>query len=284
MQQMKSAIGSAMRWSVVTAVVAIGVWLLLEMLLQPPIPEDAAANVAFESWYGNWRAVLIATAVFAAFLLGFAPPRRRVAWRNAGLYLAFLISLFTEMFGIPLTISLLAPMLDLPTWFFGMNESHLWAFALHYFGVMPLYAAVHMVMVASAALIVAGVNLLAVGWATVHRGRGALVTSGIYRYLRHPQYLGLILIVIGFNVQWPTLPTLVMGPVLVVMYIWLARREDAELAMHFGEEYRSYAARTPAFVPWARGRRISLEEEQQHAEKSTTAVPGRTPREHLTPR
>jgi protein-S-isoprenylcysteine O-methyltransferase Ste14 len=75
------------------------------------------------------------------------------------------------------------------------------------------------------------------------------VTSGIYRHLRHPQYLGLILIVLAFNIQWPTLPTLVMAPLLILAYVGLARREDRELAGRFGEAFRAYAARPRAFLP-----------------------------------
>ncbi|MGH7318327.1 MAG: methyltransferase family protein [Candidatus Rokuibacteriota bacterium] len=238
----------------------VGRWVFVGLVLALVIRRFAAIlrgapgsdNVPFDAWYGNWPEALTVTAVFLVFVLGFAWPRRRGEWRNAGLYSAFLISLFTEMFGVPLTIYVLAPVLGLPPWAFGMNESHLWAFALDRLGLLPLHRGVSAVMAVSLVLIASGMVLVAVGWATVYRGREALVTGGIYRYLRHPQYLGLMLIVIGFNVMWPTLPTLVMAPILIVMYARLARREDAELATRFGEAFREYAARTPAFIPWGR--------------------------------
>ena len=123
-------------------------------------------------------------------------------------------------------------------------------------GLMPIHVAVYSVMLVSMGLIVAAVGLLAIGWATIHRGAGELVDRGIYRHLRHPQYLGLIVMVLSFVIQWPTLPTVAMAPVLIVMYVRLARREDEELAAAFGHVYLEYAARTPAFVPWGNGRRI----------------------------
>jgi protein-S-isoprenylcysteine O-methyltransferase Ste14 len=236
------------RWVLVAGVLAWITKMAVEVMERHP----GAHAVPFEAWYGNWREVLIVTAVFLVFLAGFARPRRRAEWRSAGLYSAFLISLFAEMFGLPLTIYLLAPLLGLPAAAFGMNGSHLWAFALDRLGLLPLGQGVYVVMAISTGLIVTGMTLIAVGWASVYQGRDRLVTEGIYHYLRHPQYLGLILIIVGFNLMWPTLPTLVMAPILIVMYLRLARREDRELAARFGEAFGEYAARTPAFVPWAR--------------------------------
>lgn len=243
-------VGRGLRWAIAGLVTAGGFWLLIETVRHVPGP----LTVPFELWYGNWSAVLRVTALFTIFLFAFARPRRPAEWRNAGLTTAFFISLFTEMFGIPLTIYLLASVVGVPAWVFGHGESHLWALALELLGVVPLHRGVYLVMVLSIGLIALGGSLVVLGWATVYRGRDGLVTSGIYRLLRHPQYLGLILIVVAFNIQWPTLPTLLMGPVLVIMYLRLARREDQELAAVFGEQFLDYAARTPAFLPRGRGR------------------------------
>lgn len=206
-------------------------------------------GVPFDDWYGNWDEAVIASALFLAFVLALAWPRGTTQWRNAGIYSAFLISLFAEMFGLPLTIFLLSPVVNVPVLDFGSRESHLWAYVLHRAGVMPLGWAAHIVMTISMALIALGMALLAAGWAQVFAARRELKRTGIYRFVRHPQYLGLILILLAFNIQWPTLLTLLMAPALIVAYVRQARREDAVLAARFGDVFTAYAARVPAFIP-----------------------------------
>jgi protein-S-isoprenylcysteine O-methyltransferase Ste14 len=153
------------------------------------------------------------------------------------------------MFGIPLTIYLLAPLLGVEPRMFGMYESHLWAYFLSRTGIMSLQAGVYSVMLLSTGVIASGFILLSLGWKEVYRGKGALVTDGLYAKLRHPQYLGLILIVVGFLIMWPTLLTVLLAPFLIGRYILLAREEDRELGEKFGEDFRRYKETVVSFVP-----------------------------------
>jgi len=76
-----------------------------------------------------------------------------------------------------------------------------------------------------------------------------LATTGAYARVRHPQYIGFVLIMTGFLFQWPTVVTLVMFPILVFMYVRLARREEHDARAEFGDVYSRYEASTPAFFP-----------------------------------
>jgi protein-S-isoprenylcysteine O-methyltransferase Ste14 len=209
-------------------------------------PEE---NMPFDKWYGNWPMVLMVTGIFLFFLFFLTRPRRPKEWRGAGLTTAFFISLFTEMFGIPLTIYVLAPLLGVEPKIFGMYESHLWAYLLSSTGAMSLMTGVYLVMVVSTGLLLLGFSLLAGGWNKVYHSDGALVTEGLYAKLRHPQYLGLILIIVAFLIMWPTILTFLLAPFLVGRYVLLGREEERELEERFGEEFRHYKERIPGFIP-----------------------------------
>ena len=166
-------------------------------------------------------------------------------------FVAFLVALFTEMYGFPLTIYLLSGWLSsryLGLDLFSHEAGHLWETLLGWRGD-PHLNPVHLL---SNVLIGGGFILLASAWRVLYEAQRAhrLATTGAYAYVRHPQYVGFILIMLGFLLQWPTLPTLVMFPILVVMYVRLAGREEREALAAFGEAYARYAAHTPAFLPY----------------------------------
>lgn len=62
-------------------------------------------------------------------------------------------------------------------------------------------------------------------------------------------FTAFLLIMIGFLLQWPTIPTLIMFPILVAVYARLARNEEREVAARFGAQWTVYAAHTPVFLP-----------------------------------
>ena len=205
--------------------------------------------------YGLWPLVLINAAVFIIFAFSFSHPRTGRDWRSFGAFSAFLVALFTEMYGFPLTIYLLSgwlgsrfPGLDM----LSHNAGHLWQTLLGLEGD-PHLDPLHLL---SNLVIAAGFILLASAWNVLFKAQREhqLATTGAYARVRHPQYVGFVLIMLGFLFQWPTLLTLIMFPILVAMYVRLARREERDALAAFGDEYARYAATTPAFFPRLGGR------------------------------
>jgi|SRR5581483_11670557 len=200
--------------------------------------------------YGLWSLVVINSVVFILFAYSFFKPRTKRDWRSFGAFSAFLVALFTEMYGFPLTIYLLSGWLQSRypgvNWF-SHDAGHLLEM-LFGWKANPHLGPFH---IASFIFIGGGFLLIGAAWRVLYdaQRRGILATTGPYSYIRHPQYLGFILIMFGFLLQWPTLLTLAMFPVLVVMYVRLAHQEEREVRAEFGEPYDRYAEKTPAWIP-----------------------------------
>jgi len=202
------------------------------------------------SAYGLWALVLINSVVFILFAYSFFKPQTSRDWRSFGAFSAFLIALFTEMYGFPLTIYFLSGWLQsrFPDvdWL-SHDAGHLLEMIFGW-KTNPHFGPFHIL---SYVLIGAGFVLIATAWRVLYDAQQAhsLATTGPYSYVRHPQYVGFVLVMLGFLVQWPTVLTLAMFPVLVVMYVLLARTEEREALASFGEAYRKYMRETPAFIP-----------------------------------
>lgn len=205
--------------------------------------------------YGLWGLVLVNSAVFILFAFSFFHPRTKRDWRSLGAVSAFILALFVEMYGFPLTIYLMSgwigrqfPQLDI----LSHDAGHLWSTLLGFKGD-PHTFPIHIL---SYVFIFGGFWLLSSAWRVLFEAqkKHELATTGPYGYVRHPQYLGFIVIMAGFLLQWPTALTVVMFPVLVVMYVRLAHKEEREVKAELGATWDTYAAHTPRWIPRLRGR------------------------------
>jgi protein-S-isoprenylcysteine O-methyltransferase Ste14 len=194
---------------------------------------------------GFWGLAAIHIGWLMMFALPLLRPIRRREWRPLGVFGGFVVALYAEMYGFPLTIYALTALLGrLPVPEpFAHASGNLWAtLVLGPRAAGPL-------MLLGGLLILAGVIVLSAAWRTLYMAQGNLVTRGPYAVVRHPQYSALFLVIVGALVQWPTIPTLLMAPILVVAYVRLAWREEAEMEARFGAAYRRYRRQVHGFVP-----------------------------------
>ena len=188
--------------------------------------------------YGLWSLVLLNSAIFIFFAFSFFKPTTTRDWRSFGAFSAFIVALFTEMYGFPLTIYLLSGWLQSRypevNWL-SHDAGHLLEELLGW-RANPHFGPFHLL---SFVFIGGGFILISAGWKVLYEAqrRGTLATTGVYAYVRHPQYVGFVLIMFGFLLQWPTLLTLAMFPVLVFMYARLARGEEREVLAEHGADY-----------------------------------------------
>ena len=200
--------------------------------------------------YGLWSLVIVNSVVFILFAYSFFKPRTGRDWRSFGAFSAFLVALFAEMYGFPLSIYFLSGWLQSRypgvDWF-SHDAGHLLEMMFGW-KTNPHFGPFHIL---SFVLIGGGFVLIAAAWRVLFdaQHRHTLATSGPYSHIRHPQYVGFILVMLGFLVQWPTLLTLAMFPVLTVMYVRLAKREERETINAFGDAYIKYMNEVPGFIP-----------------------------------
>lgn len=184
-------------------------------------------------WFGQGGLIAFNILIVLAFLL-LLPFRRptQALWKSQGAFIAFVIALMTEMFGWPLLIFLISPVINVPV------------IAPEYFRSIG-----HWPATLGTAMSIVGLALIAVGWRQIHRAE-ELVTTGLYRFIRHPQYTGMFLFTLGWILHWPSVMTLILWPILIGAYVWLARKEKLAALDEFGERYLQYAQRTKRFIPF----------------------------------
>tara|TARA_R110001592_G_scaffold148073_1_gene372683 strand:- start:20696 stop:21409 length:714 start_codon:yes stop_codon:yes gene_type:complete len=201
---------------------------------------------------GAWGLALIVIVFVSWFLYCYLAPKSWKEWAGAGVVQAFIIALYAEMYGFPLTIYLLVR-------YFGIDQTNLnanlWSTLLG-FGETGMMIS----MILGYLILFAGIGIFIEGWRELHRARQEhrLITDRLYGLVRHPQYTGLFIAIFGEGiVHWPTLFSIVLFPIIILIYVLLARSEEHKMLQEFGDEYRAYRLQVPGFIPhWGQWRNL----------------------------
>lgn len=176
------------------------------------------------------------------------------AWWKPAVWLVYLIIVFEILFMIsPFALyyySAYAPFLNLlgrspaTAWldrFFLPHFSHTSSPVLNWIGDWDK------------AIFLAGLVMFAIGFVQVYGAKlllgGRAVTGGLYRWIRHPQYLAVAIMGIGVLLHWPRFLVLVGYVTMLFLYYFLARHEEQRCLARFGASYQEYMERTGMFFP-----------------------------------
>jgi len=197
-----------------------------------------------ESHFHNWFGVIFFIVLYSVILF-FIPFYKKIGNKPKGIYFAFVLAFAIEMHGIPFSMYILS-------WVIGKNlpDGILWGHTLFpYIGYFGMYINIVCAFIA--------VIMIMNGWYHIHHkywskenGQGSLVTTGIYKYIRHPQYTGLLLLSLGMLIEWATLPLMILYPVMIFIYVRLAKREETDMLSEFGDDYIAYKKHTKMFIPF----------------------------------
>ena len=209
---------------------------------------------------GTWIITIIMVIVASWIVFKYLVPGNFKEWRNFGLIQAFIVALYAEMYGFPLTIYILTSFFDFDIPWLHV-KGHLWS---SLFGWGDSMAMVEMFV--GYAFVFLGISLIIKGWKQIYEAQKTdeLVIDGIYRYMRHPQYTGIFFAIFGQLIHWPTIPTLLLFPLIVAAYYTLSRKEERVMIENFGDEYRAYVKKVPMFFPkWEESREAFFEKDKK---------------------